>query len=318
MQISFAPMEGLTSHIFRSIHAELFGGADEYYSPFIAPDGSGKFKGGSRRDVLPENNKGLTLVPQILVNKPEPFLAVARELGEMGYTHVNLNAGCPSQTVVPKHKGAGMLSDLESLDNTLADIFSRCELKVSVKTRMGMDSTDEFGPILEIYNKYPIHKLIIHARDRKGMYKSPVDTDGFAAAFKASRAPVSYNGDVFTEQSFLSLKGRIPELDDIMLGRGAVSNPALFRLLKGGRQLEKEELKEFHDRLFSAFEPVSLGERYTFGRLKELWFYWGSMFEGCEKELKAIYKSRDRVSYLSAVEQLFSQCRLDPDGKFRG
>jgi len=318
MHLSFAPLEGLTSHIFRSIHSELFEGADEYYAPFIAPDGAGRFKGGSLRDILPENNKGFKLVPQILVNKAEPFLVVARELGELGYEHVNLNAGCPSATVVPKHKGAGMLADLESLDNTLADIFSRCELKVSVKTRLGLESTEEFERILEIYNKYPIHELIIHARDRKGMYKSPVDMETFIKAFRASKAAVCYNGDIFSMEHMKRLKTSLPELDRVMLGRGAITNPALFRELHGGKALDKSELKEFHDRLFAAFEAANLGDRYTFGRLKELWFYFGCMFEDCSKELKRIYKSRDRADYISAAENLFSACELNENGYFRG
>lgn len=318
MQLSFAPMEGLTSHIFRCTHSRLFGGADEYYSPFIAPDGSGRFKGGSLRDVLPENNVGLKLVPQILVNKAEPFLVVARELQDLGYEHVNLNAGCPSPTVVPKHKGAGMLADLRSLDNTLADIFSRCEIKVSVKTRLGLESTEEFPRILEIYNKYPIHELIIHARDRKGMYKSPVDTESFIKAFEESRAPVCYNGDIFSPEQLISLKERLPGLDRIMLGRGAVANPALFRQLRGGKALEKEELKAYHDALLEAFEQAALGDRYTFGRLKELWFYFSFMFADCSKEVKRVYKSRDKAEYVSAVDMLFSCCELDREGKFNG
>jgi len=318
MQLSFAPLEGLTSHIFRSIHNELFGGADTYYSPFIAPDGSGRFKGGSLRDVLPENNAGLRLVPQILVNKAEPFLVVARELAAMGYEHVNLNAGCPSPTVVPKHKGAGMLMDLESLDNTLADIFSRCEIKVSVKTRLGLESTEEFEHILEIYNKYPIYELIIHARDRKGMYKSQVDIEAFKKAFENSKAPVCFNGDIFSVTHKQELDEKVSGIERIMLGRGAISNPALFRELRGGRVLEKRELKEFHDRLFYEFDKAAFGDRYTLGRLKELWFYFGFMFEDCDKALKSIYKSRDKADYACAAEGLFAACSLKKGAYFGG
>jgi len=318
MQLSFAPLEGLTSHIFRSIHNELFGGADTYYSPFIAPDGSGRFKGGSLRDILPENNTGLKLVPQILVNKAEPFLVVARELAAMGYEQVNLNAGCPSPTVVPKHKGAGMLMDLKSLDNTLADIFSRCEIKVSVKTRLGLESTDEFERILEIYNKYPIHELIIHARDRKGMYKSEVDMAAFKKAFENSRAPVCFNGDIFSVSHKQKLDEKVNGVERIMLGRGAISNPALFRELRGGAALEKDELKEFLDRLFHAFDSAAFGDRYTLGRLKELWFYFGFMFEDCDKGLKRIYKSRDKTEYASAADALFAACTLKNGAYFGG
>ena len=229
MVFSFAPMEGVTSHSYRRVHAEMFPGVSRYYSPFIAPDGSGKYKASHLRDILPENNAGLDLVPQILCNRPEAFLAVARELAAMGYREVNLNAGCPSGTVVPKHKGAGMLADLRSLDDFLAEVFSRCELRVSVKTRMGLASTEEFPAILEIYNKYPLSELIIHARDREGMYKSTPDLKGFAAAFRQSRAPVCYNGNIFSPAAIDAAVQAVPGLERVMIGRGAAANPALFR-----------------------------------------------------------------------------------------
>ena len=190
MRLYFAPMEGITTHIYRRVHARLFGGADRYYAPFIAPDGSGNFRASSARDVLPENNTGIALVPQLLCNRAEPFLAVARQLADMGYEEVNLNLGCPSGTVVSKHKGSGAFADLGSLDDMLADIFSRAPVAVSVKTRMGLESVDEFGTILEIYNKYPIAELTIHARARSGMYKSPVDREAYLTAARNSRAPV--------------------------------------------------------------------------------------------------------------------------------
>ena len=137
MQLSFAPMEGISSRLYRQTHARFFGGVEEYFAPFIAPDGNGKFKASALRDILPENNEGLRLIPQLLVNRAEPFLRVAEQLAGLGYEEVNLNIGCPSGTVVAKHKGAGMLLDLRSLDDCLAEIFSRCPMAVSVKTRMG-------------------------------------------------------------------------------------------------------------------------------------------------------------------------------------
>ena len=140
MDFDFAPMEGVTSYLYRKEHAACFPGAARYFSPFIAPDTSGRFKGAALRDVLPEHNRDLTLVPQVLCNTPTAFLAVARELADLGYREVNLNAGCPSATVVPKHKGAGMLTDLRSLDDFLAEVYARCPIKVSVKTRIDRKS----------------------------------------------------------------------------------------------------------------------------------------------------------------------------------
>ena len=248
MLFSFAPMEGVTSCLFRQTHAACFPGVDRYYAPFLAPDGSGVCKQGAWRDLRPENNPGPLPVPQVLCNKAEAFLAVARELQAMGYTELNLNAGCPSSTVVPKHKGAGMLQDLRSLDDFLADVFSRCELKISVKTRLGLESSEEFPAILEVYRKYPLAELIIHARDRKGMYKSKPELDAFAAAFPLCPFPVCYNGSLVDGASLEELTARVPELARVMVGRGAMGRPWIFReirhFLETGEVLPEPDIKE--------------------------------------------------------------------------
>ncbi len=318
MKLDFAPMEGVTSCLYRNVHAACFPGVDRYYSPFIAPDGSGRFKGAALRDILPENNRDLRLVPQVLCSRAEAFLAVSRELAAMGYGEVNLNAGCPSGTVVPKHKGAGMLADLKSLDAFLSEVFSRCELKVSVKTRLGLESTAEFPAILEVYNNYPISELIIHARDRAGMYRSAPDLEAFAAAFPASRAPVTYDGSVVDRASLESVLSFAPGLERVMLGRGAVTDPALFRVLRGGEALRLEELRAFHSRLERAFLDAGLGEHYTISRLKEVWYYAIDKFPDAGRLHKAINKARRLEDYDAAVSALFSSGLYDPTAVFRG
>lgn len=316
MLISFAPLEGITTYTYRNLHTKLFGGADTYYAPFIAPDGSGKFKDSSLRDVLPENNKDIPLVPQILCNRAEAFLAVAERLAAMGYEEVNLNAGCASGTVVPKHKGAGMLIDLVSLDEFLNEVFSKCPIKVSVKTRMGVESTEEFPAILEVYNKYPLSQLIIHARDKAGKYTSRPDTQMFIDSFPNSKALTVYNGDIFSSSQLSALCEKLPGLESVMLGRGAIANPALPRQLRGGAKLDKAELKNFHDELMAEYTSIGLSDFFTVGRLKEIWFYSSHMFPDSQKALKKVLKSRSLPEYQSAVSQFFAGEVLDSESFF--
>ena len=318
MHFSCAPMEGVTSYLYRNVHAACFPGVDRYYSPFIAPDGSGRFKGNALRDILPENNRDVELVPQVLCNAAAAFLAVSRELAAMGYREVNLNAGCPSATVVPKHKGAGMLADLRSLDDFLAEVFSRCELKVSVKTRMGLKTTAELPAILEIYNKYPITELIIHARDREGMYRSEPDLAAAAAACPLSRAPVTYNGNVVDRLTYNKVTSTIPNVERLMLGRGAVTDPALFRVLRGGEMLESAELAAFLERLERSFLEAGLGEHFTLARLKEVWYYVIYKFPNAGRQQKAINKARTLADYHSAVSALFAAGLYGKEAAFRG
>lgn len=318
MLLDFAPMEGVTGCLYRQVHAACFPGAARYWAPFIAPDGAGRFRAAALRDILPENNRDITLVPQLLCNTAEAFLAVSRELGAMGYRELNLNAGCPSGTVVPKHKGAGMLADLQSLDAFLNEVFSRCELRVSVKTRLGLASASEFPAILEVYNRYPLCELVVHARDRAGMYKSPVDLPAFAAAFPVSRAPLRYNGNVVDRASYEKVMSTVPALDRMMIGRGAAADPALFRLLSGGAPLEAAELRDFLDRLLSAFLSGGLGEHFALSRLKELWYYLIWKFPGAQRQAKAINKARTLADYRAAVQALFASGLYDPAAAFHG
>lgn len=318
MKMYFAPMEGVTGYIYRQVHNSMFPGTDEYWAPFIAPDSSGNFKAGSMREVLPENNEGIKLIPQILANNPEAFLSVARELKEMGYDEINLNAGCPSGTVFAKHKGAGMLTDIPALDAFLDKIFSNCPIKISVKTRLGAEKEEEFDGILKIYKKYPFSRVVVHTRCRSGMYKSPTSPEAFAPALDFFGDRACYNGNITDNASFQGLAEMYPALDKLMLGRGEVTNPALIRRLKGGAVLEKEELREFHNLLVERTLASGLCEMFTVGRMKELWFYMSYMFEGCEKQIKAINKARHLDDYNSAVNSLFANCVFNANRSFKG
>ena len=235
----------------------------------------------------------------------------------MGYDEVDLNAGCPSGTVFAKHKGAGMLTDVPALDAFLEKIFSECPMKISVKTRLGAEREEEFEKLLEVYKKYPFSCFAVHTRCRSGMYKSPTSPEAFAPALDAFGSRACYNGNITDPGSFRNLRQMYPALENLMLGRGAVTNPALFRQLRGGAPLNKEELKEFHDLLVEKTLSSGLCETFTVGRMKELWFYMSEMFEGCEKQIKAINKARHLDEYTSAVNSLFSNCRFDADFFFK-
>ncbi len=312
-----APMEGLTGYVFRGILNRRFPGVSKYYSPFISPDGSGKFKAGSMRDILPENNRDYELVPQVLCNAPEQFIGAAKLFGEMGYKEVNLNAGCPSGTVVPKHKGAGMLADIKGFDNFLDEIFSKVDLKISVKTRLGVENSESFPEILALYNKYPIHELTVHARNKAGQYKSPVELEDFKYAVENSRNPVCYNGNIFSKAELDKLLNVTP-CDKIMVGRGVCANPALVRQLEGGEKLQKAELKEFLDELSAGLLASGFGEHFALARLKELWYYMQDMFPGGEKNIKQLKRSKYISDYNEALNALFSENYFNPDRKFRG
>ena len=137
MKIAFAPMEGLTGALYRQAHCRWFGGVDRYFIPFITPTQDHRFTKRELREILPEHNRGLAAVLQLLVRRAEDFLWAAGELAAMGYPEINLNLGCPSGTVVAKGKGSGFLGLPEELERFLDTVFDAAPCAASIKTRPG-------------------------------------------------------------------------------------------------------------------------------------------------------------------------------------
>ena len=208
-------------------------------------------------------------------------------------------------------------TDPAALERTLEEIFARCPLAVSVKTRLGYADASEFPALLAVYRRFPLALLSVHARDRTGMYKSRPDLDAFAAALEGSPFPVEYNGDLFSPADMRAIEARFPGLDRLMLGRGAVCDPALFRRVRGGPPLEAGELREFHDALAEEYLLSGLAPAHAAARMKELWYYLRFLFPGAEREIKAIFKARSFPDYRAAVHLLLSAHKPDPGACFR-
>ena len=197
MKYYLAPMEGITGFIYRNTYKKFFDNIDKYFTPFIVPTSSKSFKTKELRDILPENNKGMNIVPQILTNDSDGFITTARKLQQLGYSEINLNLGCPSGTVVSKNRGSGFLAKREELDKFLDEIYKIDDMKISIKTRIGKDSSEEFYELIKIYNKYPLEELIIHPRTREDFYGNKPNLEVFKDALTLSNSPVCYNGDFY-------------------------------------------------------------------------------------------------------------------------
>lgn len=305
MKIYLAPFEGITGFIYRRALFECFGGFDKYFIPFIRPNQKGHFSSREKKDISPENNAGMYAVPQILTNSAEDFLRTAAKLKTYGYGEVNLNLGCPSRTVVTKGRGAGFLAKPEELERFLDEIFEKCPLEISVKTRLGMEDPGQFEKILAIYNRFPMKELIIHPRVQKDFYKNTPNLDVFEQALQESSSPVCYNGDIFTTADYEKFAARFPEVECIMTGRGTLADPALARKLKGGKGADKAELKKFHDRIYAGYCEEMSGDRTILYKMKELWFYLAPIFPDSRKYAKKIRKCEKCRVYEEVVEELF-------------
>ena len=305
MKFYLAPMEGITGHIYRNSYEKYFHNIDKYFTPFIVPNQSVSLKTKELKDLLPQNNKGLNIVPQILTNNAEGFILTANKLKQLGYEEINLNLGCPAGTVVSKKRGSGFLAYPEELDKFLDEIYKIDNMKISIKTRLGKERTDEFYKLIEIYNKYPLEELIIHPRTREDFYGNTPNLEVFKDALKLSKHSICYNGDIFTLNSYNKIINEFPEVNKVMLGRGILANPGLIGEIKNNEFANKEIIKMFHDEIFENYTILLNEDKNAMYRMKELWGYMSHIFNKKKKYYKKIKKAQKAIDYKNAVNSLF-------------
>lgn len=307
MKYYLAPMEGITGYIYRNSYEKIFHNIDKYFTPFIPTTKSKSLKTKELKDVLPENNKGINIVPQIITNDSEGFSNLSEKLQQLGYNEVNLNLGCPVKTVVSKNRGSGFLARREELDIFLDEIFKRDDMKISIKTRIGKNNPEEFYELIKIYNKYPIQELIIHPRTQKDFYGNKPNLEVFKDALSLSTNPVCYNGDIFTVDDYDKLIKDFPEVQTVMLGRGILANPGLINEIKNNTPIDKEVLKNFHDEILNKYIELFNEDRNAMFKMKELWKYMIYIFSDNKKYAEKIKKSQKLSDYKEAVSNLFME-----------
>lgn len=307
MRFYLAPMEGITGYVFRNAYHKCFGDIDCYFTPFI---GNKKLSARERRDILPENNEAVPVIPQILTNRAEDFLLISDGLERLGYGTVNLNLGCPSGTVTARGRGAGFLAYPEELDAFLYEIFDKCPLKISIKTRIGVSSADEWERLLEIYKKYPVAELIVHPRLQTDFYKNTPNRAAYARAEEYLDIPLCYNGDIVSVRSYQEVVDAFPHTAGIMIGRGILRKPWLVGQIRKNGGADRKALIAFHNEIVAGYEKEMQGERDVLFRLKELWAYLGDGFMDADRLLKKIKKSNRLGEYRAAAEEILYSCEI--------
>ena len=301
MRFDFAPMEGLTDSVYRRLHHRYFGGVDRYYMPFFSPTVHRKLTARELRELPEASSVPFTAVPQVLTRFPEDFFWAAGVCRDRGYPEVNLNLGCPSGTVTAKGKGSGMLSDPDGLDRFLEAIFRETPLNVSVKTRLGFREPTEWERLLEIFNRYPIHELILHLRTREEFYRGKAHWEWFPYAVKNSKNPLCFNGDIHIRADAERIAREFPGIRGVMIGRGLIADPGM--LLPQGTQVAA--LEQFYDALLREYLTELGGSRNAMFRLKESWSYLLPRLSGCEKWGKRLRKATDLETYRAVTGEIF-------------
>lgn len=301
-----APLESVTTWIYRQAHAKIYGRLDKYFIPFLEPHEKRDFKTRELQEILPEHNENIYAVPQILTNRSEGFIKLAKALKDWGYEEINLNLGCPSKTVVTKGKGSGFLAKPEELERFLTEIFDALsgEVKISVKTRIGKEDPEEFPALLELFNKYPMEELIIHPRVQKDGYGNVPRLELYELAEKQSVNPLCYNGDLYTREQIQNFAERFPGTERLMFGRGFLRDPGL--LYNKGKDSKDifEKFWAFHDLVYEGYQERNMGDRNVLFKMKELWSYQVYQFSEPERLFKTFKKVQDCNEYEQMIRNL--------------
>lgn len=303
-QICLAPLRGVTDALFRNTYAEFFSGIDWAIAPFLSTTRGARIKRSHLKDVLPENNQLMPVVPQVMSKQAENFMPLAMTLLDLGFDTINWNLGCPYPMVANKGRGSGLLFKPDVIDRFLNQVMSVIPNQLSIKMRLGRHLEDEIFKLIPILNRYPVKEVIIHPRTGVQMYEGTPLIDVFEQCLDRFRHRVIYNGDIIDKAGFLMLQQRFPGLDTWMIGRGAVANPFLCDEIKGHLFDDREKtvlFKKFHNALYSRYSQKLYGPSHLLDRMKGLWAYFAKSFEDGQRLRKKINKSQKAQRYESVV-----------------
>ena len=304
-----SPLQGFTDFRFRNAQNKLFGGIDTFYSPYIRLNGKMIIKPSYERDLLPENNIDIEVIPQVITNDADEFLFVAKYVRELGYKELNWNLGCPYPMVTKSGMGSGLISNPEKINYILERVHAESDILVSMKMRLGYDTTEEILEALPVLDRYPIKNIAIHARIGKQLYKGGVHLDAFQKCIDHTKHKLYYNGDITSVAKFKEMQERFPTIDHWMIGRGLIADPFLPSMIKSNSSEYPENKVElfnaFHDTLYAIYSESLSGSAHILLKMYHLWEYFSATFSNPQKVLKKIKKAQSIRNYEAAVAEIF-------------
>jgi tRNA-dihydrouridine synthase B len=227
--LALAPMQGVTDLPFLRLIAG-YGGADVYVTEYFRVYATSRLE----KDILnsvTENPTGRPIIAQMIGNDIPALVRTARELQEYPVAAVDLNLGCPASVVYRKGAGGGLLREPARVDAILGALRDAVKIPLTVKTRIGFDSPEVFSELLPIFAKHSLDLLTVHARTVKEMYRTEVHYEFVERAVAALRCPVVANGNVYSAKKAAEVL-KMTGARGLMIGRGAIRNPWLFRQIR--------------------------------------------------------------------------------------
>ncbi|MBR4218231.1 MAG: tRNA-dihydrouridine synthase family protein [Bacteroidales bacterium] len=293
-----APLHGVTVSRFRNLFFRHFGGIDEVMAPFLPVVDAPNVRARQWKDILPQNNENLKVVPQLMGNDPVQFVNTLHILADMGFTAANWNIGCPMQQIVRKRRGCGLMPHPDLVEKVVEAVCAHTTSRFSIKMRLGLKSPQEGLELLRRFESYPLDFIVIHPRLGVQQYEGLPDWDAFDTLFAATSHEVVYSGDVWSVADYQRLQQRYPAIRQWMLGRGLLRNPFLAEQIKSlDEAVDKQRFSIFYADLLDSWHASGLTDKGILNSLKELWHYFAVFCDLLDLQLQQLLREDDLVAF---------------------
>jgi nifR3 family TIM-barrel protein len=225
----FAPMEGITDAIYREVITDTCQGWDVLACDFLRVPSAGRYptkhliKHMGQRFYDDETLNSKTMF-QILTSENAFTEEIAIQLAQTQVQWVDLNLGCPSNTVCKNGGGSFLLKNLKVLEKIVTTVRKKFPRTFTCKVRVGWADGAAFSDTIKLLNDCGAEMITVHGRTREMMYKEPARWDWIAEAVKVSQVPIVGNGDIW---SAADAKQMLHETGchAVMVARGALKTP---------------------------------------------------------------------------------------------
>ena len=244
---ALAPMQDVTDLAFMRVLARIGSLPDVFVTAYFRSTPTTCAIAENNLRCIEENETGVPILAQLAGAEAAPLVRDAERLLQLPIAGINLNAGCPAPLVNRHGAGAGLLRDLPALHAAVQGLRACVPAgQFSVKFRTGWESEDELPRILDIIAAATPDYAMVHGRTRKALYKPGTMSEAAVCrAVQTLACPVLGNGDITTAEQALHWLSHISPAG-VMIGRGAVRNPYIFRQINGGPAPTADEMKHYY------------------------------------------------------------------------